>query len=321
MDFRNGGKMDNYLIYEALKDELRIQDEALRKLIWILDKNFNYDDFKQNLLLIGKRGSGKTTMVRKVAEMMEIPMGEVYNMFVPGGFNADLFLNGVLKLLNDSFDGKGILLLHDFQNSFIYGSSNVFNSMIASGVINLGDDKYLDVSNITFVGEMDTNNVTDLFPKDVDFLEEFKNYRFMSPTLNILYENLSDDNIIGTDEDNNLIASLGLEKYVAGKIRESFLSTGCQNAFGEKIYMNDMNLDEILNALKSPLSALNLYRNDLNNEYFSSEGFVRKVACQIMESGEGLHYVRRAASDTISHDFMSNSKILKKESLFRFNKK
>ena len=314
--------MRDYLIYEMLSDKLCIQDEALRKLIWVLDKNFNFgDDFKQNILLVGKRGSGKTTMLKKVAEVMEIPVGEVYNMFIPGGFNVDLFINGIYQMTECCNDNHGILLLHDFQNSFIYGASDSFNAMVSSGVIQIGENDRYDISNITFVGEIDTNNATDLFPKDVDFLEEFKNYRFMSPTLNILHENLSDDNTIYTDEDNNLVASFGLERYLASKIRERFLSVHCKNAFGEKIYMNDMNLDEILNALKSPISALNLYRNDLNNEYFYSENFVRKVACQIMESGEGLHYVRRAASDIIYHDFKADSKILKKESLLRVNKK
>ena len=168
--------MQEQIIYDLLKDELMIQDEPLRKLIWVLDKNFYTDgDFKQNILLIGERGSGKTTMLRETAKLMEIPMGEVYNMFVPNGFNVSLFYNGVSQMMSDSESGKGILLLHDFQDSFIYGSSDAFNSMIASGTIDLGDGVYWDVSDITFVGEIDTNNVDDLFPRECNYLDDLEN--------------------------------------------------------------------------------------------------------------------------------------------------
>ena len=314
--------MQDYLIYELLKDELRIQDKALRKLIWLFNKIFYSEcDFKQNILLIGKRGSGKTTMLKKVAELMEIPMGEVYNMFGMDGYNGDLFVNGIYQMMNDSSDGRGILLLHDFQNNFIYDTSDGFNSMIASGIMQIGDGAFYNTSNITIVGEIDTNNVTDLFPKDRDYLADFENYRFMSPTLNLLYDYISDDNKIYVNENNNKVASLGLEKYVAGRIRSSFLSTCTQNAFGEKIYMDDMNMEIILSALKSPLSDLNLYRDDLSKDYLLSDAFVKEIAYQIMESGEGLHYVRKAALDTIFRDIKYNNKILKKDFLFSVNKK
>lgn len=314
--------MEEYLLYELLKENLRIQDEPLKKLIWVLDKNFNSDyNMKQNILLIGERGSGKTTMLREVAELMEIPMGEIYNMFTTGGFNVNLFYNGVSQMMRDSSTGKGILLLHDFQNSFIYGTSDVFNAMIASGVLELGEDSYWDVSNITFIGEIDTTNVEELFPKERDFLTDWQNGQFASPVLNVVQSQISNDNTITIDEEGNKIPNVGFVRFVTNQIRNRFLSSYCAEAFQRKIFMNDMGSKEIYEALCSPHSALNLYRNDLDDEYMHSDAFIQKVVYQIMESGEGLHYVTTAVEDVLSHDVKQNKKVLKKGSLLGSHKK
>lgn len=314
--------MEEYLLYELLKENLRIQDEPLKKLIWVLDKNFNSDyNMKQNILLIGERGSGKTTMLREVAELMEIPMGEIYNMFLPGGFNVNLFYNGVSQMMRDSSTGKGILLLHDFQNSFIYGTSDVFNAMIASGVLELGEDSYWDVSNITFIGEIDITNAEELFPKERDFLTDWQNGQFASPVLNVVQSQISDDNIIMVDEEGNKIPNVGFVRFVTNQIRNRFLSSYCAEAFQRKIFMNDMGSKEIYEALCSPHSALNLYRNDLDDDYMHSDAFIQKVVYQIMESGEGLHYVATAVEDVLSHDVKQNKKVLKKGSLLGSHKK
>lgn len=314
--------MEEYLLYELLKENLRIQDEPLKKLIWVLDKNFNSDyNMKQNILLIGERGSGKTTMLREVAELMEIPMGEIYNMFTTGGFNVNLFYNGVSQMMRDSSTGKGILLLHDFQNSFIYGTSDVFNAMIASGVLELGEDSYWDVSNITFIGEIDITNAEELFPKERDFLTDWQNGQFASPVLNVVQSQISNDNIIMVDEEGNKIPNVGFVRFVTNQIRNRFLSSYCAEAFQRKIFMNDMGSKEIYEALCSPHSALNLYRNDLDDDYMHSDAFIQKVVYQIMESGEGLHYVATAVEDVLSHDVKQNKKVLKKESLLGSHKK
>lgn len=314
--------MEEYLLYELLKENLRIQDEPLKKLIWVLDKNFNSDyNMKQNILLIGERGSGKTTMLREVAELMEIPMGEIYNMFLPGGFNVNLFYNGVSQMMRDSSTGKGILLLHDFQNSFIYGSSDVFNAMIASGALELGEDSYWDVSNITFIGEIDITNAEELFPRERDALTDWQNGQFVSPVLNVVQSQISNDNTITIDEEGNKIPNVGFVRFVTNQIRNRFLSSYCAEAFQRKIFMDDMGSKEIYEALCSPHSALNLYKNDLDDDYMHSEDFIQKVVYQIMESGEGLHYVTTAVEDVLSHDVKQNKKVLKKGSLLGSHKK
>ena len=52
-----------------------------------------------------------------------------------------------------------------------------------------------------------------------------------------------------------------------------------------------------------------------------SEDFIQKVVYQIMESGEGLHYVTTAVEDVLSRDVKQNEKVLKKGSLLGSHKK
>ena len=315
--------MDEQVIYSLLKENLCVQDEALRKLIWTLYRNSHFSsNFKQNILLIGERGTGKTTMVREVADLMDIPIGEIYDMFLPGGFNVSLFMNGIYQIISKGDEAShGILLIHDFQNSFIYGTSDVFNAMIASGVLELGEDSYWDVSNITFIGEIDTTNAEELFPKERDFLTDWQNGQFASPVLNVVQSQISNDNTITIDEEGNKIPNVGFVRFVTNQIRNRFLSSYCAEAFQRKIFMDDMGSKEIYEALCSPHSALNLYRNDLDDDYMHSDAFIQKVVYQIMESGEGLHYVATAVEDVLSHDVKQNKKVLKKGSLLGSHKK
>lgn len=309
--------MDEQIIYSLLKENLCVQDEALRKLIWTLYRNFHFSsNFQQNVLLIGERGTGKTTMVREVADLMDIPMGEVYDMFLPGGFNVSLFLNGIYQIMSKGENiGNGILLIHDFQNSFLYGSSTGFNAMLASKTMNLGEAGYFDVSNITFVGEIDTNQMKDIFPKERDVLTDLEDNYFMSPTLNLVKEYLDDTNTIRVDENGYKSVDLRFEKNLVGQIRKRFLSPGCSEAFGQKIYMENMGREEILKAMNSPFSVLNLYRNDLEEEYITSDEFVKKVVYQVLESGEGLHSLSSAIEEVALNDYKRNEKVLKKGSL------
>lgn len=306
-------------IYELLKETLCVQDKALSKLIWTLYHNFN-GDFKQNILLIGEFGSGKTTMLKETADLMGIPFGEVYDMFLPDGMNVDLFFNGYAQMLNKSEDGRGIVLLHDFQDAFMSGGCETFNAMLSSGCLNLGNG-FVDVSNVTFVGEIDTNYMEAVFAEERDLLKDFENGIFLSPTLNLIQDYLRRDNEIVIDEEGNKHVSLQFENYLQEEFRKRFLSKGCKRAFPRKIYMEPMDKENILKALNSPISSLKLYTDDLSEEYIYSDGFMKKLAYYIVESNEGLHAVMEAVEDTAFRDYKIKEKVLKRGSLMTFGQK
>ena len=314
--------MNKQIFYELLKDNICIQDEALRKLIWTLYNNFyGENNVKENILLIGDRGTGKTTMLKETAELMDIPMGEVYNAFSSSEINYDLIASGLFQMnVNGNNDGEGILLLHDFQDSYIYGHSQEFNAMMASRILNLGDYGYFNASGVTFIGEIDTDNVRNIFTEKGE-LSNLDTDDFVSPTLNILKSYLSKANKIKEDENGNRTANVGFEKYISNVIQGRFLSSNNTQTFKRKIYMKDMGTAEILKALSSPLSALNLYKDDLLDEYIKSESFMQKVANYILESGEGLHATEAAIENTFINDAKRHEKVLKKNSLFISHRK
>lgn len=315
--------MNKQMFYELLKDNICIQDEALRKLIWALYNNFyGENNIRENILLIGDRGSGKTTMLKETAALMDIPFGEVYNAFSSGEINYDLIASGLFQMnVNGNNDGEGILLLHDFQDSFIYGHSQEFNAMMASQILSLGDYGYFNASGVTFVGEIDTDNVRNIFNDDRSSLSDLDTDDFVSPTLNLLKSYLSNANKIKEDKNGNRTANIGFEKYISDVIRNRFLTSTCLDVFERRIYMEDMGTDEIVKALSSPISVLNLYKDDLLEEYIDSDMFRKRVASYILESGEGLHATSSAIENTFMTDVKHNKKVLKKGSLFIPTKK
>ena len=294
--------MNRQVIYELLKDNLCIQDKALQKLVWALYNNFYNDSVKQNILLIGDRGTGKTTMLKEAADLMDIPFGEVHNAFSFENINMNLLSNGLVQLGMNSDTYEGILLLHDFQDAFIRGHSLEFNAMVASNVLNLNN------------GEIDTDNVRDIFGNDL-ILSDLDTNDFTSPTLSIIQGYLTNVNRIKEDEDGNKSANIGFEKYVSNVIKSRFLASTTLDVFKQRIYMEDMGAS-IVKALSSSISALNLYKDDLLEDYVSSEEFVRKVAGYILESGEGLHATNAAIENTFMNDYKHGAKVLKKNSIF-----
>ena len=303
--------MNRQVIYELLKDNLCIQDKALQKLVWALYNNFYNDSVKQNILLIGDRGTGKTTMLKEAADLMDIPFGEVHNAFSFDDINMNLLVNGLVQLGMNSDNYEGVLLLHDFQDAFIRGHSLEFNAMVASNILNLNNYGYFNTSNICFVGEIDTDNVRDIFGNDM-ILSDLDTNNFTSPTLSIIQSYLTNANRIKEDEDGNKSANIGFEKYISNVIKSRFLASTTLDVFKQRIYMEDMGASDIVKALSSPISSLNLYKDDLLEDYVSSEEFVRKVAGYILESGEGLHAINAAIENTFMNDYKHGAKVLKK---------
>ena len=79
--------------------------------------------------------------------------------------------------------------------------------------------------------------------------------------------------------------------------------------------MDGMGAKEIESALNSPISVLNLYRDELSDVYINSDDFINKVVYYIMESNDGLHSVSKAIENVVLNDFKHSDKVLKKNSV------
>lgn len=305
-------------IYELLKDELKIQDEALKKLIWVIYRNFYYDGDMQNVLLLGNHGTGKTTLVRKVTNLLDIPLAEVYDMF-DGDIDYNAFVGGLYDLASQNDDEKahGVMLMHDFQDSFLYGNFSEISRGISSNNFHFGDNHLYKSSGIMFIGEVNTSYMENIFNKDVDLLEELENNNFLSPTLRLIRSIEDDGAVINVDSKGNRKVELDFEKAICMQIRRIFLSDECKRAFSKKIYMEPLDKKLILNALVSEISPLNLYNDDLEEDYKNSLDFQKKVAYEVIERMNGLCELTEAIENVALEDYKKGYKVLKKGSLLR----
>lgn len=302
--------MDEKTAYELLNTDFEFQEEALKKLIWILSKNNKSFKRPQNILLLGEVGSGKTTLVESVAHTLEIPLGHAYNVFDKfGNIDKENFMNGIYDLAySNPEELKGIILLHDFQNCFYNGVFNYMCSLLKAGAFRTTNGA-CDISKITFVGEINTTSAQDIFNQDYDALEEFKNGNYNDNILKLLKENSEK-----YDSSGNMIVN---PNEVAELFRQQFISNECKKIFSKQIFLEDISLKDMPNIITSPLSSLNDYKDDLDEDYIKSENFLKKVAYQVYESMEGFHYISQAIEDIALEDYKHNVKVYKKGSLLK----
>ncbi len=304
-------------ILESLKEKLCVQENVLKALIWTLKKNY-YGSLSQNILLLGPQGTGKTTLVKETLNALQIPYGEVYDMF-GDETNIALFIKGLIQIANNNQDGKfeGALLIHDMENCFLHDGFSSFSSIVNAGTFLFQDEQMFDISKITFIGEVNTNSLEEIFPKANDFEKDFENGYFVSPILQMVKEITTDENVVVKDENGNTITSPYLYRYIVQKLKQQFLSPNCTKTFGRQIFMDNMTFDDTIKAVNSPVSILNEYRDDLMDEYINSEEFVKKVANEVIESGMMLHSLAGAIEDVAINDYKHKVKVFKKNSLLK----
>ena len=107
--------------------------EALKELVWTVARNEKLDRPK-NVLLVGEVGTGKSTMVECVANKMNKSLAKVSGLCTSNGMNPKVLYDAFLRLHCSNKDGslKGIVLIEDMRNCFIYGGFSDISSLITS---------------------------------------------------------------------------------------------------------------------------------------------------------------------------------------------
>lgn len=303
-------------IYNELSKLLCNQDNALKELVWITMQNQKLVRPK-NVLLIGELGSGKSTMVECLASKLNIPFASISGVWTSNGFNNSILYDGFsrLYLSNNKESCKGTILIKDMRECFIYGGFSSICSLITSGSF-IYNDRFMDISEVMFVGEIDNNNLEDCFVQKPEYTLENLDDVFLP-------ENCDIDEIKRILED---IAEFGMDLDVSPDVfsdefrlalKRTFLSIECSKAFSKKIFMKQMSVDDICNVLVSPISELQIYRDDLREEYVNSSLFINSVASHIKESTIGLHDLDEAVHDVAKHDNYHKVKVYKEDSLMR----
>lgn len=303
-------------IYDELSELLCNQDKALKELVWTIAKNQKLAR-PRNILLVGELGSGKTTMVQLTADKMNMPLAEVSGFCTESGFNKTILFDAFCKLFmkNDREGCKGIVLIHDMKDCFLYGGFSELEALITSAFFTY-ENNYFDLSQTMFVGEVDVNGYEDCFiPKPVYTLENIDeailSLNYSGDEVKMIIQDLLMNDILTDDieEEYNM-------KYREA-IKRTFLSVECNKAFSKKIFMDDMRLEDIKKAIESPISELQVYSDDLCEEYMASPGFINSVANHIRESMVGLHDMEEAVLDTAISDNKRKVKVFKDNSLLK----
>jgi hypothetical protein len=304
-------EIDSKKVYEDLKEPFFNQPEALRNLIFTLDLNQkNSKTAGQNILLLGEYGGGKTTLVKKVAQNMNIPLVISYNMFDGEELNLDVFANSINKLImqNDNHDLKGIVLIHDMEKAFINDMFEDLSSLLSYNVIIKVNGKELDFSNVTFIGEINNDTYPDVFPKvitPIDLaIEQVNDSKCVNP------------NELSEEQEENL-SNEQIEKLNLFLTKQDYLSRDCMRLFKKRIYMERLTINDVIKIMDLPFSQFQIYRNDLDEEYFNSNEFKAMVANQIIQSNMGLNYLSEAIENTAAADSKHLVKVYKPKSLMQ----
>lgn len=283
-------------VYEKLNEQLCNQSKALQDLIWILDRNKKLPR-PQNILLLGKFGAGKTTLVRETAKEMQIPLAEISGFYdseicsyrsdednLPDVNNQKLEL--AINYLETQNQKSGIVLIHNMEKCFIYGGYSSLINLITTGLLKSGDYLY-DISKVTFIGEVNTNLLEDCFPTNNSYtIEDFENGIDWDTKDEVrkFITNMMRIDIPENDEEEKLIE----ENELRIRIKEDFLSKTCMQVFNKRIFLEDVTLEDMKKVVASPFSLLRIC-NDLEEDYAKSDEFIHKVAKEVIQSSDALH--------------------------------
>ena len=308
--------METKEIYDELCNLLCNQDKALKELVWTIVRNQKLSR-PRNVLLVGELGSGKSTMVELTASQMGIPLVNVTGFCTPEGLDSTVLFNAFSRLyvLNNNENLNGIVLIHDMKDCFLYGGFSALHSLITSGTFTF-ENRMMNISNTMFIGEIDNNGFEDCFcPKPVyteDNLEEaILSLEYSGDEVQKLIRDLID---FGSEIDD-------VEEKYSDQYREAivrtFLSVECSKSFSKKIFMESMCFTDIKKVLNSPISELQTYNDDLEDEYITSPHFISLVANHIRESKVGLHDLDDAVQEVARNDSKRKIKVYKEHSLMR----
>ena len=267
--------------------------------------------------IFGLNGSGKTTMVELMANRMNIPIANVSGVWTSNGFEPSVLNDAFSKLFlaNNKEGFHGIVLVEDMKNCFMYGGFSSICSLITSGSF-VYNGRFMDVSDTMFIGEIDNNNFEDCFTEKPEYTLENLDDVFLPENCNIDEIKILLEDIAEFGMDLDVTPDVYSDEF-RDALRRTFLSIECSKAFNKKIFMERMHTENICKALKSPVSEIHKYDDDLCEEYMKSSRFINLVAGHIRESLIGLHDLDDAVQEIADFDNKRKIKVYKENSLMR----
>ncbi len=172
--------MDLNRIYDRARRDVVGQDEALKKLILAVNRNLIDGHYnRENVILKGDRGTGKTLICETVAREMRIPFTQIDLSFADDKLrdtHIEEALTGFAQELESSelsgivlFDGFDKLISENKDNNVV-SLTKQNNYFLANGRLEIYG--IFDISRITFVAEGTYNNKLTGFNTDFSVLTD-----------------------------------------------------------------------------------------------------------------------------------------------------
>lgn len=288
-------------IESKIKKDVIGQDDAVRKVLTtiytnkkIFDSNLSNEQqnkLKNNLLIFGKTGTGKTEIVRQVAKYIDVPMtvedATKYTIEGYVGKSVDQMLLNLYKRANGNLGKaqRGILVIDEIDkkksgsNTGFVGAEGVQNSLlkiIEGEKFELDLDEY---STITF----DTSKLTVVFSGAFSNIygehTENKKLGFGNSLID------SSSNLAPSQVEADDFVKFGMIPEIMGRISAI-------------IPLNDFTLEDYKNIIKkskiSPIYLKRLYYKSQGVGFRVEEEFITKIALEAMKLNEGARGIKKA---------------------------
>lgn len=272
--------MDIDLVYEKLKESIVGQDDAIKQVlstVYFNQKLFESDlpddklrSLKQNILVIGDTGTGKTEMIKQMAKVLDIPcVIEDATQYTIEGYKG-LSVDDMFKHLCMSADydleraQRGILVIDEIDKK----SSNGDVSQIATSGVQYSLLKLLEGTKY-FV------------PADKEY--DLDPFEFDSARLTVIlsgsFSSLKEekDKVIGFEANSNEV-----QKYNTNELKKSGIVPELLGRMSKIVYLNSLSKDDYIKILnESNLSVLNLtddFYKSLGINVVYTDSFIDEVA-------------------------------------------
>ncbi len=286
--------------YKSASKIIMGQDDILKKLILAFNNNNkNGNQFHQNILLLGRYGFGKTTLVKQAVKTLNMPLCEVNGVFSLNAVDMDQFANAINELYEttESLDLYGVILIHEMAKCFQYDQIEALKQVILPQNIYSVDGTAVNISKVTFVGEIDTN----------DFDQKYIN------------ENKKPIGFGNRHTNTN-------EEEISQAVYEIINDYSTHRMFNTQLKMNELKDENVKEMLKSEISPLKVLESNYglikNSIILKSDEFINEVAEKVITSENGMHdayqIAQQLAYDKIGNYNDSKAKLGKPKTLKLF---